>query len=88
MKLTETMQKKLAMLIGVSEEEVRSDSSYLDALDAVYLANPIRGGASVIMKSENDFLYAISAVSYTQLISDFQKGIRSDPSEWDNAEIL
>ncbi len=76
----ENLIEKGAELVGISYTEGKKYSKYLQELDAVYIANPIRGGAAIIIHDMNDFLYATSAVSFEEHQKAFFAGKRTDPS--------
>ena len=63
----------VSKLLGISAEEVQKNSKKLDD-NLTYYWNPIRGGISVIVDNEGNYLAANSSVNFDVLLAEFKKG--------------
>ena len=68
---------KIAELLKMSVEELKENNKRLDDIDATYYWNPIRGGLSIIVSSNGEYLAATSAVSFEKHLSEFKNGRRN-----------
>ncbi len=60
-------------LLNMSKEEIIKNSKKIDE-NLTYYWNPIRGGISVIVDKEGNYLAASSSVNYNELLDTFKKG--------------
>ena len=68
---------KIADILKMSVEELESNSKRVDDLDAMYYWNPTRGGISMIISSNGEYLAATSSISFEKLLSEFKQGRRN-----------
>ena len=79
--------KVIANLLNLSLEEVKNNSKKLDDCDANYYWNPVRGGLSVIVASNGEYLVATSSVSFEKLLEEFKSGKRNGKTnDWNGYE--
>ena len=60
-------------LLKLSKEETEKNSKKIDD-NLTYYWNPIRGGISVIVDNEGNYLAAISSVNFDELLKEFKNG--------------
>lgn len=72
-----TELKEIAKLLNLSIEEVKNNHKKLDDCDATYYWNPIRGGLSIIVASNGEYLCATSSISFERLLEEFKTGRRN-----------
>ena len=60
-------------LLKLSKEEAEKNSKKIDD-NLTYYWNPIRGGISVIVDNEGNYLTAISSVKFEKLLETFKNG--------------
>jgi hypothetical protein len=63
-------------LLKLSKEEAEKNSKKIDD-NLTYYWNPIRGGISVIVDNEGNYLAAVSSVNFEELLETFKKGEKS-----------
>ncbi len=69
--------KELAKLLNLSINELEQNSKKLEDCDAVYYWNPTKGGVSVIVAANGEYLGATSSVSFEKLLEEFKTGKRN-----------
>ena len=77
MNLGDMELKKLAQLLNLSIDELENNSKKIEDCDAVYYWNPAKGGVSVIVASNGEYLGATSSVSFEKLLEEFKAGKRN-----------
>ena len=60
-------------LLKLSKEETEKNSKKIDD-NLTYYWNPIRGGISVIVDNEGNYLAAVSSVNFEKLLETFKNG--------------
>ncbi|MBQ2942575.1 MAG: hypothetical protein IJD97_10090 [Clostridia bacterium] len=66
-----------AELLKISEEEIKNNCKDLEALKAIYISIPVKGGPSLIVSEDGSVLYAASSVSPAEHVEAFINGIRT-----------
>ena len=69
--------KEIAKLLDLSIEDVKNNHKKLEDCDATYYWNPARGGLSLIVASNGEYLCATSSVSFEKLFEEFKMGKRN-----------
>jgi hypothetical protein len=78
----EQAQKIARSLFDGPGETSEIKNNYQDIVSAWYLWQPVRGGGAVLISSsDGTFLFANSAVTLDEHMSEFARGTRTDPSE-------
>lgn len=78
MEIKKELFEASAKIIGISIEEAIAYNKVLDNINSIYVWNPIRGGASVIMENESSFLYANSSINFDEHLRAFLSGKRTE----------
>lgn len=68
-----------AKLLKISTEEAEAHCKKIEEADAFYFWKPVRGGTSVIIGSDGQWLGAVSSVSFKRHLADYLAGKRSKP---------
>ncbi len=63
-------------ILEVSVEETKKNSKIIDD-NLTYYWNPARGGVSVLVDNDGNYLTAVSSLSFEELIEKFKKGNRN-----------
>ena len=63
-------------LLKMSKEETKKNSKKLEN-NLTYYWNPERGGISLIVDNEGNYLAAASSVNFDRLLEEFKKGDRN-----------
>ena len=63
-------------LLKMSKEETKKNSKELEN-NLTYYWNPERGGISLIVDNEGNYLAAASSVNFDRLLEEFKKGDRN-----------
>ena len=63
-------------ILKISKEGAEKNSRKIDN-KTTYYWNPIRGGNSLIVDDEGNYLAAVSSVSFEKLLEEFKKGERN-----------
>ena len=66
----------LSELLKMSKEETKKNSKELEN-NLTYYWNPERGGISLIVDNEGNYLAAASSVNFDRLLEEFKKGDRN-----------
>ena len=73
----EEIAETAAHLLGISTEDAKKHSKFVDEAEAYYFWDAKRGGKSVIINYEGEKLVVGSATSYENLVSAFLSGKRN-----------
>ena len=73
MNIEEIMSKKLKM----SVEDLKKYSKRVEECNATYYWQPFRGGITIIVADNGDYLGAVSSVPAERLIEEFKNGERN-----------
>ncbi len=60
-------------LLKISKDEAIENNKKIEE-NLTYYWNPERGGASVIVDNEGNYLAAVSSVNFERLLEEFKKG--------------
>ena len=60
-------------LLKISKDEAIENNKKIEE-NLTYYWNPDRGGASVIVDNEGNYLAAVSSVNFERLLEEFKKG--------------
>ena len=60
-------------LLKISKDEAIENNKKIEE-NLTYYWNPNRGGASVIVDNEGNYLAAVSSVNFERLLEEFKKG--------------
>ena len=63
----------VSQLLKLSKDETEKNIKNLND-NLMYYWNPVRGGISVIVDNEGNYLAAVSSVSFDKLLEEFKKG--------------
>ncbi len=77
-------QKQLASkLLKITLNEVERNSAVIEKYHALYVAIPIKEGASIIVGDDGSVLYADSSIAYSMMLQEFEKGRRTPLEAFD-----
>lgn len=83
MKLSEKKQLA-AELLEITLDELEENSAHLDDIGALYVSVPTKDGCSILIADDGSVLFGNSAISFTQLIAEFNRGKRTPKSFFKN----
>ena len=63
-------------LLKISKEEAMKNNKKIED-NLTYYWNPNRGGASVIVDNDGNYLAAVSSVNFERLLEEYKKGERN-----------
>lgn len=66
----------VSKLLNLSKEETLKNSKKIDE-NLTYYWNPVRGGISLIVDNDGDYLAATSSVNFDELLKEFKTGNRN-----------
>ena len=76
---TEKLTAIASKILNISIDTASKNNKHMPEIDALYIWNPIRGGAAIIIGSDETFLYATSSVSPEEHVQVFAAGERTSP---------
>ncbi len=68
---------KIANILSITIDEVKEYGKEINGLEVYYCCNPIKGGGSIFVEKNGDFLFWTSLISYDTAIIEFKSGKRS-----------
>ncbi len=70
-----------AELLELPLETIEKNCRYLTADDALYVSIMVKGGDSLLIGEDGSFLYADSSVSFSEHLTEYRKGRRTELCE-------
>ena len=67
-----------AKLLELPAETIEKSFRYLEADDALYVSIMVKGGDSLLIGADGTFLYADSSVSFSEHLTEYRNGRRTE----------
>lgn len=71
------MEQEIEKILELSSSELKKNSKPLDDINATYYWNPAKGGLSIIVSSNGEYLCASSGIGFERLLEEFKSGRRN-----------